>query len=100
MRVRQRGACMDLLTPARKWAAEQISADGHPHDHAHAHAHGDAHAPLPFPQQLALFLSIFLPILILIVTIVRGWRQVPAMVGWPQRSARRVMYCVAGFGTT
>lgn len=91
---------MDLLTPARKWAAEQQTADDAAREHSHGHTHGDPHAPMPFPQQLAMFLSIVIPILILIAAILLVWQEVPSMVGWPQMISMIVMYCIAGFGTT
>ena len=91
---------MDLLTPAKKWAVEQLSSQEVVHEHAHAHTDGQPHGPMPFAQQVAMFLSIVVPIVILVAAIVLVWHEVPSMVGWPQIIAMLVMYCIAGFGTT
>ena len=70
---------MDLLTPAREWAAvDEQSTQDMPLGSDHPHQ------PMPFAQQLAMLLSIVLPLAILVGAILLIWHEVPSMVGWPQ----------------
>jgi len=78
---------LDLLTPARKWAAEESAG---PQEAPHAHA-------MPLAQRLTVFLTVVVPLLGLAGAIVLLWGW---GIGWIDLGLLLGMYCIAGFGTT
>ena len=81
---------MDLLTPARKWAAnEPTPVPDHP-------------AHLSLPVRLVTLLSVLLPFVGLVVAIALLWHRGHSgwEIGWPEVAILVGMYAVGGFGVT
>ncbi len=82
---------MDLVTPARTWAATEASAapDAHPAER------------MPLFQSLVMFLSVVLPFAGLVTAIVLLWNRNSAFgIGWPELIVMLVLYALCGFGVT
>ena len=113
---------MDLLTPARTWAAAEIAAEP-PADQRLRHRNdapppppGDAEAGtaappaagderedrMPWPQQVVMFLSVVGPVAGLVAAIVLLWHRSPAAggIGWAEILLMLGMYALCGFGVT
>ena len=65
---------MDLLTPARTWAAQEQQPERTAGEPAHGHR-------MPLAQQVTMFVSVVGPILGLLAAIVLLWHRGPASVG-------------------
>jgi stearoyl-CoA desaturase (Delta-9 desaturase) len=77
---------VDLVTPARTWAAEN------PDEHLHE---------MPLFQRVVMFFSVLLPFAGLIVGIVLLWKKDSAIgIGWPEVIAMMILYAICGFGVT
>lgn len=84
---------MDLITPARTWAADELSApatDLPPTER------------MPRLQRLVMFFSVVGPLVGLLVGIILFWRRSreAAGVGWAELGVLATMYALAGFGVT
>ncbi len=88
---------MDLLTPARTWAANH-SAD------EHDASEGDAHPVERMPplQSAVMFVSVVGPFAGLIAAVFFLWHRTGgrAGIGWPEVLVMIAMYALAGFGVT
>ena len=75
---------MDLITPARTWAAEKHDVDD-----------------MPTLQKWVMFFSVVLPFVGLIVAIALLWKADSIFgIGWPETIVMIIMYALAGFGVT
>ena len=83
---------MDLITPARTWAAAEPSAN------SHTHAAVDR---MPLLQRWVMFFSVTLPFVGLIVAIALLWHRDSAFgIGPGEIVVMIVMYALGGFGVT
>lgn len=85
---------MDLVTPARKWAAAKVSAGPF-----------GAEAPIqhmPPVQTVVMFCSVVGPILGLVAAMFLLWHRTSTGggIGWPEVVVMAAMYALCGFGVT
>jgi stearoyl-CoA desaturase (delta-9 desaturase) len=84
---------LDLITPARTWAAASASP-----------AESSEHMlpPMPPLQRAVMFLSVVGPILGLVTAVALLWHRGGSgwSVGWPELTVLLLMYALAGFGVT
>ncbi|HEX4795931.1 MAG TPA: acyl-CoA desaturase [Humisphaera sp.] len=84
---------MDLITPARAWAADDAASDIAEQDRARW--------LMPPVQSVVMFLSVVGPFIGLLGAIALLWhRSGHAGIGWPEIIVMVVMYSLAGFGVT
>ena len=84
---------MDLLTPARVWAANELSAP--------ADRHSPPHDRMPFLQQIVMFFSVVGPFVGLVAAAVLLWgRSSAGGIDAPAAVAMGAMYALTGFGVT
>jgi stearoyl-CoA desaturase (Delta-9 desaturase) len=84
---------LDLITPARAWAVEDIVPAAH---------HVDVAERMPTLQRWVMFFSVVGPFVGLLAAIVLLWHRAPGSIaiGWPEMIVMVVMYALAGFGVT
>lgn len=85
---------MDLITPARAWAAAEALPQA-THDE-------DVTDRMPTLQRWVMFWSVVGPFIGLIAAIVLLWHRASGAIaiGWPEMIVMAVMYAVVGFGVT
>lgn len=95
---------MDLVTPARKWAAAEAAESPAAKAEIVAEAPAAESAPaerMPLFQSIVMFCSVVGPLLGLIVGIVLLWnKNSPIGIGWPELVAMIIMYAICGYGVT
>ena len=101
---------MDLLTPARTWAAAAAVVDApsstDPHDRPDDRPHEDGPAAvegMPRAQRLAMLATVVVPFLGLLAAIALLWHRGPdgsGGIGWAEIVVMAVMYALTGFGVT
>ena len=75
---------MDLITPARTWAADNHDVE-----------------TMPTLQKWVMFFSVVLPFVGLIAAIILLWKVDSVFgIGWPETIVMIIMYALAGFGVT
>ena len=90
---------MDLLTPARTWAAAESAAVGAPSPPPSDEIAPGEIAPhaMPWAQRVTMFLSVVGPFVGFVGAVVLLWGH---GVGPADLAAMALMYCVAGYGVT